>query len=927
MIFRRGKYLAVVFAVLMMVGQSFAQNKNIDPSISVQCKDQKIRDDAIQFFQHHITSKTSKKELSSLIKRLYFQWPIKNITVEKNGNMYEFKVEVNYSITEYSLSGNRFLDKEEIIRELRDEQALYSGDDLSQALLERAKKYYAYRGFQHAQIELESIPLRESGTIRVMIKIKEGKPCLLDEISFSGNVDEYWVKKVKRQFQWKKKMNCDQEKIQTVIQELKSDYEKDHYYQFDLRNPQLEFLDDEKTKANFNAELVVGPKIFIEFRGNRYAFERDELLKKSIYLDQEKRFNQGFENTANTGIRDFYASRGYPYATSRFREKTERGVKRLIFDIDRGDGIRLKEVNIEGNEEIKTNKLKRQFWLLAPIWTKKRMWVPTEIPVIINGLMAYYQSMGYLHAYFHDPIVQIKKDRHIANLTLKLHEGKQSFFGDFKVENNQNVKTNEIMNFFEVKEGDPIDPIVLRESAQRLEYEYQTKGYKYARVKLPEVETLEEGSNDYVVRIDEGPQVTIGDIIIQGNFTTHNYVITRELAFKTGDLLNPEKIRDTRRRLLRLGFFLSISIVEKIRDDLKNVEDIVITVTERKKRTVVLKPGVSTDDGARLGGSFGFVNIAGTGRSATVSGRINHRFDSDAILEHRLVTTYLEPRIFNFFDGKVNFIQERLSEQQFDIARTSFIVGVEKTFATWLRTSVQWELEFRNPFNEDPNVVLSPLDQTRARFGSLGTYVDFDLRDNILNASKGSYHRIQFDYFNRFLLSDADFYRVYLRDSFYIPIYRRIRSVLSLRTGFAATSGQTREDNITEIPIEKRFRLGGNSTLRGFGKNCVGGLPSNAAENCSDALTSQAPGGNALFNYLFDFLLPVTDTMDLVLFTDGGNAFLNNNDFDLLDIRTTAGFGLRYNTLVGPLRIDYGIKLDRRTGESFGEFHFAVGQF
>lgn len=99
------------------------------------------------------------------------------------------------------------------------------------------------------------------------------------------------------------------------------------------------------------------------------------------------------------------------------------------------------------------------------------------------------------------------------------------------------------------------------------------------------------------------------------------------------------------------------------------------------------------------------------------------------------------------------------------------------------------------------------------------------------------------------------------------------------------------------------------------------------AENCSDELLSQAPGGNALFNYMFEVLIPIFKDFDFAVFSDGGNAYLQNRGFDIFDIRNSLGFGFRYNTFFGPMRLDYGILLDRRTGEPFGTLHFAVGQF
>lgn len=919
------KALAVI--IIFSVANFAMANDQRSPNIVIQCNVQKIREDANQFFSRYLTLTSSKKDISNLIKRFYFQWPIRDIQIDKNNDTYEIKIELKSTVTEFDVKGNRYVQKNDIIRQLKEEQTLYQGDNLSTALLDRMKKYYSYRGFYHAEIELETIPKRETGTVKTLIKVQEGTPCVIDQIQFDGEVSEPWVKKIRRQLQWKRKMYCDQEKIHQQVQSLREKYNKDHYYQFDIQDPALEYIDEAKEKANLKAKLTLGTKIDIEYRGNQYAFERNELLSKAIFLDQEKKFNPSFENSAVQGLKDFYASKGYPFSQVSLKQKSEHGIRKFIFDIDRGPIIRLVDIQFEGNRQIKTKQLLKQFWLLAPVSTKKKLWAPNEIPEIVNGFLAYYQSMGYLHANFFEPNVDIHREKHEARLVFKIQEGDPSYFEEFVIKKGVFMSTKDVKKFFNVKKGGPIDPVAMRDSAQKLEYDYQTKGFKYVKVKLPDIDSITEGYNPYVVEIEEGPRIRIGDIIIQGNFSTYDYVISRELTFKSGDILNPEQIRESRRRLLRLGFFKSVILEEKVRDDLKDVEDVMITVVEQKKRTLILRPGISTDDGARLGGSLGYVNIAGTGRSATLSGRVNHQFDDDAIWEHRLVATYLEPQIFNLMTGKVNLIQERSEEQQFDITRTSFILGVERLMNTWLRTTLQWELEFRDPFHVEPNVALSPLDQTRARFGSLATIMDFDFRDNILNATKGTFHRIQANLYDQMFLSDADFFQIYTRNSFYFPIYHRFRSVLSIRGGYSATRGQTKHDGIDQIPIEKRFRLGGNSSLRGFGRNCIGGLPSTAPENCSDAMISQAPGGNSMINYLWDFLIPLNSSVDFVLFTDGGNAFLNSSDFSVWDIRTTAGFGFRYNTIVGPLRVDYGIKLDRRTGESFGEFHFAVGQF
>jgi len=521
----------------------------------------------------------------------------------------------------------------------------------------------------------------------------------------------------------------------------------------------------------------------------------------------------------------------------------------------------------------------------------------------------------------------MEPESHAVDIVISIQEGLPSTFEDIAIEGNTLFSKREIFKTIRFKKGDPVNPLQLKNQTKSLQRRYQENGYKYAKISIPPISDLHEGRIIVPIYVDEGPRITYGDIVVRGNAITKPKVIRRELEFASGNRYDINQIEKTRANLIRLGFFQSVSLLEKPRDDQPGVEDIVVQVRERKQRLLVLKPGISTDDGYRFSSSIGYTNIAGTGRSATLSGRVNRQVRDADIVEHRLVFTYLEPSVFNFFNAKLSLISERTDEILYDISRSSLILGVEKLWSQNLRTTLQWVLERRNPFNVESGVVLSPFDESQARFGSLASIVDIDFRDNILNAERGTFHRLQFDFFDQSFLSDAEFYRVTLTNSFYVPIYRRFRSVLSVRLGFSDTIGKTSDQGIEQVPLEKRYRLGGNESLRGFRRNCVGGLPGDVPEDCSNVDFAQAPGGNSMFNFLWDFLIPLNDTIDLVLFTDGGNAFLQNQDFDVTNIRQSFGFGFRYNTFVGPLRIDYGIKIDRRTGESFGELHFAVGQF
>ena len=161
------------------------------------------------------------------------------------------------------------------------------------------------------------------------------------------------------------------------------------------------------------------------------------------------------------------------------------------------------------------------------------------------------------------------------------------------------------------------------------------------------------------------------------------------------------------------------------------------------------------------------------------------------------------------------------------------------------------------------------------------------------------------------LLSEATFSKHLVRASLYRGLGRGVVSATSLRVGAAFPFGET-----ANVPLSERFFAGGDSTLRGFELDQVGpqldGLPI---------------GGEALLLVNQEFRLPLWKQLGAVLFYDGGNVFLDADalTLDPSDWRHVLGAGLRYETPIGPLRFEYGRKLDREMGESSGEFFIAIG--
>ncbi len=916
-----------------LIGLLFLGQVSALPSsfVQVECPDPHLKRQAEIFFSDFLDEDISDQRLSEALKRFFLKYPVNELRTERlEGGRIHVVIKPRPLIRNIEVNGLKTLKRDSIKESLN----LREKDELNPGQLEdvkdRLKKYLHYRGFPHADVSILLLELEDRTEADLKIDITENEPCIVEEIDWS--IDRFPV--TQADFASWLNMNvgdrCDGKHLEQGIENIRSELKDREFLSAAIDRSEIIYSKN-LSRGRLVLEVRVGSSVEVRFRGNTFAFERDSMLRKAIALEDERKFNQAWvEATAISGIKDFYRKRGYPHAQIQCLDDPASGSKKrreIVFEIERGPKVRLEEIHFHGNRFFPEKRLQKEIYSLAPEHIRSGTFVLDELNQASYDLIAFYQSQGFLRAKISEPRISFSQDQKYASASFEVSENERSVFSSLRIQGNRHFSNRFVEDLFQMKDGDPINPLKLMEKKEELKKAYQEEGFKYVDVQVPDINSISQGRVTYEVAIQEGPLVHLRDVIIRGNRHTEEYVIRRELSVAAGDRYDPNRIRDSRRALLRLGFFESVSFEEMNHDPTTGQEDLLITLREKKKRSVRIRPGFSTDDGARGAVELGYINIAGTGRSATAQGRVNRKVRDFRVWEHREMLTYREPHLIGPMSGHAHFINERAEERQYDIDRRSVIVGLNTEITRWFRPQLQYELEFRNPFNIqiDP-AELSPIDEQSARFGSVAAILDFDRRNDVLNPTEGSFHRVDFGLYHNFFWSEADFYRLTVRNSMFFPLYRKIRFVLSVRFGFSGTYGKTTSQGISAIPIEKRFRLGGNNSLRGFGRNCIGGVDSDLPENCSDSVLQQAPGGNSMFNFMAEVLFPLFDGFDFAVFSDGGNAYVSNSDFNPFDIRNTAGVGLRYNTFFGPLRLDFGIKLDRRPGESFGEFHFAVGQ-
>jgi outer membrane protein insertion porin family len=246
-------------------------------------------------------------------------------------------------------------------------------------------------------------------------------------------------------------------------------------------------------------------------------------------------------------------------------------------------------------------------------------------------------------------------------------------------------------------------------------------------------------------------------------------------------------------------------------------------------------------------------------------------------------------------------------EVYYETRQTSASYGVEKKVNAF-KASLTYAFENVENYNVQPGAVLSPQDVGHVRVSSLSPALVWDLRDDIFNPRKGALYGIVLKQAMHQLGSGADFSKLSLQSSWYIPVTRGMVAALSARGGKAWPHYET-----IELPLHERFKLGGSTTVRGYTQDSVG-----------PQVDGTPTGGSSMVLFNAEVRLKATEGFGLVLFSDAGNVWIDQS-IRLERLRASYGAGIRYGTPVGPLRIDYGQKIDRRPGESPGELHFNIG--
>jgi outer membrane protein insertion porin family len=466
-----------------------------------------------------------------------------------------------------------------------------------------------------------------------------------------------------------------------------------------------------------------------------------------------------------------------------------------------------------------------------------------------------------------------------------------------------------------IEEASPWDPRQVDEARRRLEGLLADSGYPDGRVDA-EIDASRLGDARVVLRAEPGDFVRIGKVVIAGLQRTRQSVVARTLrraGVREGEPYSRARMLEAQRQLFELALFRRVELVPMPGQERHANRGLVVLLEEGLHRSYVVGLGWNETDRFRVTLGWSHLNLLGGAHAFSVETQLSGR-------EQRYQIGIREPRL-----PKLNlpayFVIYRTYEEFASYSQRRRGLWIDVGDRLKLPYRWWWRYEYQIVQPDAPEDVLSDLEreEQEARISSIVPTVEWDFRDNPLVPTTGSYSEVSTSYAFPFLQANAQFLKIEGRTTWYAPIANG-RGAVGLRLGAIRPLGVDNGDppNL-QVPLNTRFFAGGANTHRAFPMDNLG-IPGQTINDEGNPI-----GGNALVLINAEYVRKLNSLFSATVFVDAGNVWESPNTVRLQDIRWGAGLGLWLDTPAGPLRFEYGWKLDREPGESGGEWWLSFG--
>ncbi|MFN3598213.1 MAG: outer membrane protein assembly factor BamA [Aquificaceae bacterium] len=610
-------------------------------------------------------------------------------------------------------------------------------------------------------------------------------------------------------------------------------------------------------------------------------------------------------------IIEAYRKEGYVNVKVDYELVPKKGASKVVYTIQEGEPEYVKSINFTGNKTFRRGRLLDLMETKPVSLLALRLKPPFSEEVLredINKIRDFYKSEGFLEVKVD---YSIKREGNRYHITINIQEGPRYRLGDLKIEGNNLFAYGELVgNILKKNKGGYYRREVIDRIKENIRRKYSDIGFLGVSVGEEEKISTENKRVDAVLAVDEGEPVYVDRIGVQGNYESRDYVIRRELRLQEGELANAREIERSRSRLFNLGYYQDVSI-EPLPTEGKSW-DFVAKVRERFTGQFSVGLGYNQVTGVSGFLSLRKGNFLGTGDIAGISISYGSKYRDNSL-------SYTKKWFLNQpIDLTGSVYDKRIEYTTYTVERTGIDFVFSKEFAEFWRvafgTSIQ-RVSYKN-ISPDASSLIKEEEGTR-QSRKLILSLSRDTRDNYLFPSKGSLSELGYavavpilggdEKFNRITLSHQQFFK----DTFFDTGF-----ILSLKgvVGLVEPYGGKR------VPLDERFFVGGDFSVRGYKYGYAGPLDPN---------TNDPIGAKGQLILSLEANYPLYKNMFYgAIFYDTGLGFNDWKELKTQNLRGGYGIGIRFITPIAPIKLDWAFKTKKVPGDtSKSRIHFVLGVF
>jgi outer membrane protein insertion porin family len=631
----------------------------------------------------------------------------------------------------------------------------------------------------------------------------------------------------------------------------------------------------------------------------------------------------------------------------------------IALKIYEGNAAKVFNIQVIGNHVFSDDEIKRAFEIKSSSWssilTRDDRYAREKMNTSLENLKALYLNKGYIHYALNSAQLNISEDKKTIFIEVSVTEGAQYKFGETKFVGETLFKSSDLKQLIVYKPDTTYSQEQVTATKILLGKKYGNSGYYFADISaIPEVdEATKTVTMNYAV--NPGKQVYVRRINFKGNEKTADNVLRREMRQLEGSLASNDKIDLSKVRLERTGFFKTVTFDTVRVPNTSDQVDVNVTVEEQPSGSSSISVGYSQSGGVTFQFGINQSNFFGTGNQVGLDITRSQTLDNYNV---NVLDPYFTPdgvsRGFNLYVRNTK-LDTSLSVQRYyadaEGASMTFGYPVDETKNvsatlnvdnTTIRTTefvskVAQDFLTANGATNQSSDPASPIYNQKFLTYNLGLSWAYNTLNRPVLATSGTSHQISFD--TTIPGSDVQYQRVTYTGQTFMSLPTHYLDGFLLRAYAKLGFGH-------DLPFYKNYFAGGYGSVRGYRDYTLGPL-SNGIGYCNGG-TSTCPdpspesvGGNAMITGGLELVLPIPYAGDWarqirpVLFFEGGQVFdtsgvtntsATDYKFGVDNFRYSAGFGITWITLIGPIALSYAQPINSKTGDQVERFQFAIGR-